>query len=449
MLSPEVPTLDDLAPVGPAVDGPGAWLPGVVLHLALVGPQLGRRDLFGDEAYSLAATHSLWQTWQRTGGTMALYYGLLRPWAAVSADPRWLRLPSALAMAAALAVLARLVARHHGASLGRWAGLVAAASWLPVRQSLNARSYGLVALLVAMAWSALDRVLDRGPAERTARPTACFAAATVLLPLAHGLAVVQVAALAVAVAWARPPARRAGPLLLACAASLGVGLALYVAGGKDVGVSLAPFGARAALGFVRALVNPSLKLAPTLALLTAWGAWRCVRGPAATSAQRFRQVALVLWGPVAAVAVLGVNLFRPAQQAQYAMGSALALPALLVVGVAGLGRPARAPVHRMPPILGAALLLTVLAVVQPVLPERRRPGRAPRPWWPRTGVRATASCSSPPMPAWPSKANWPAGPSRGCATSGPGARSARSTASPRHRPPTSRPAPPPPPACGW
>ncbi len=125
------------------------WFPGIVLHLVLAISNIGRRDFWYDEALSLAATKHLATTASHTGGNMVAYYGLLTPWSWISASPEWLRLPSLAATTVAIGVGTILVDRQAGAAAARLSGVFIACSYIAVRYSSEARSYGLLALLVA------------------------------------------------------------------------------------------------------------------------------------------------------------------------------------------------------------------------------------------------------------------------------------------------------------
>lgn len=298
------------------------WFPGVVLHLVLAISNIGRRDLWYDEALSLAATKHLATTASHTGGNMVAYYGLLTPWSWISASPEWLRLPSLAATTVAIGVATILIDRQAGAAAARLSGVFIACSYIAVRYSSEARSYGLLALLVASAWLTLDKRLcgDAGRWTRIAYP-----ATVVPLPLVHGLAVCQVAMMLAALAWARPPARLFRQLVLPCLAALVLAAGLWGTGGRDVANWIPPLSARNLGWFFRRLVAPYLILAAALLGMAAVGAWAMLRNPGRTAVDRFRQVSFVLWGPGAIALLLLLSLVRPYAMDRYAFPAAFGL----------------------------------------------------------------------------------------------------------------------------
>lgn len=338
------------------------WVPGVLVHVILTIRLIGRRDLFGDEAFSLAATHDLSATLSNTSGTMASYYMLLTPWSWVSPSPSWLRLLSLLAMTSAVAVLALFVQRQVGSVAGRWAGIICACAYLPVRFAVEARSYAVVALLTTLAWYTLDRIMD---GDRSTGVRLGYVTCILLLPLTHGLSVIQVVAQLVAVSYSRPSRTALRLVWSAGAASLACSGLLYLAGASAVGNWLDPLSVTELERFVRRMVHPSLWLAIPLLALILGGLASQLRLPTESPTQRFRRVSLALWGPGAIAGLLALSLVRPSQFAQYAMAAAFGLAGLMAVAVTRVKSGT------------ATVILPMLTVLVLLFGQSEFPGRAP------------------------------------------------------------------------
>lgn len=305
------------------------WLPGASLLVMLGFIRLGNSELWLDEAFTDAAVRHLGETLRATGATMGTYYVLLTPWSRLASSLAWLRAPSLLFMVLALVTSVSLVERTSGRRAAVWAGLVAGCLPIIVNYSAEARSYGLVCLLVATMWLALDRVLvgDRGPWG------ACFVVISALLPLTHGLGVVQVLMAGLAVLIARPPR---GVLVLmgyAGLASASVLLAMTRIGISDVGGWIEPLSVSGALVFVRLIVHPSGLVAVVLLAAALVGAWTCVTGHRTDPSERFRRVMYLAWGPGSMAVILLISVLRASQVPRYGMAAAFALAALMGIAV--------------------------------------------------------------------------------------------------------------------
>jgi hypothetical protein len=177
----------------------------------------------------------------------------------------------------------------------------------------------------------------------------------VLLPLAHGLAVLQVAIQLAVVVWARPAPELRRWLGGAAVASGSLVVALLVVGISEVGDWVPPLDAATVSTYGRELVHLSPPITVLLLVVAALGARTTWRGPAATPAERFERVALLAWGPAASLSLLLLSTVRPSLMSRYAMAS--------VLGTAGLWAVAAAQDRdRLPPSF-AAVGLTVLLLV--------------------------------------------------------------------------------------
>jgi mannosyltransferase len=344
----------------------------VAVLVTVAAALVGRRDLWLDEAYSLAATRHLGETLAATHGTMATYYVLLTPWAAVSTSPVWLRTPSIVAMAAAVAVLALTVARQTDRRTGRAAGVLAGASQLPVLYAVEARSYALVALLAATGWYALDRALE--PSGTSRRWWWAWSATCLLLPLTHGLGTAQVVMQAVALAWARPAPTHVRHIVGTAGATLALAAALVAGGLSEVGGWMPPLSADAVRDLLAAVTHPLLPVALGVTALVAIGARALIQQPEASppplagtdALARYRQVALALWGPGAVVAVLALSVVRPSYMPRYSTPATLGVAGLMAVAWA------RAIPRTTRWVPGAVLALGAAVLVTPALNDADR-----------------------------------------------------------------------------
>ncbi|WP_231933609.1 glycosyltransferase family 39 protein [Micromonospora coxensis] len=188
------------------------WLVPTLATLAagLVG--IGHAQPWRDELASWsAATRSLPDLFRLTGTVDAAtgpYYLLLHGWVRLAGDsPAALRLPSALAMAAAAGLTAVLGRRLFGARAGLLAGLLLAVLPGTSRYAQEARPYALATLFAVLATLLLVRALDRPGRARWAG----YAAAVAALGLTHLLALTLLAAHAVVVLAARRAGAPATP----------------------------------------------------------------------------------------------------------------------------------------------------------------------------------------------------------------------------------------------
>ncbi|MFI7077965.1 glycosyltransferase family 39 protein [Micromonospora sp. NPDC049903] len=186
------------------------WLlpAGLTLLVTLAGldsAQPWRDELATWSAATRPATDLL-----RLSGTIdaaaAPYYLLVHAWTAVAGDSvAALRLPSALAMAAAAGLTAALGRRLWDARVGTLAGLLFAVLPSTSRYGQEARPYALATALAVLSTLLLVDALHRpGP-----RRWAGYAVATAALGLTHLVALTLLAAHAVAVLTAAP--RTASP----------------------------------------------------------------------------------------------------------------------------------------------------------------------------------------------------------------------------------------------
>ena len=216
-------------------DGLGGWIavlgPGLGLLVVLALWGLTSREAWQDEALSVAATRDLRRTLVNTSGTMTSYYLMLTAWIRVSDALWWIRLLSVMHAAGAVVAIGVLTVRQRGVQIGRWACVATAGSFLVVRYAQEARSFALAALVVVLAWWALDHLVGGGGR----RWIIVHLAFCVLAPATHGLAVIAILAQAVALILAGVGWRVGRRAAVGLAGSLAVVGFLYQMGGDEVG----------------------------------------------------------------------------------------------------------------------------------------------------------------------------------------------------------------------
>ncbi|MFD0540065.1 glycosyltransferase family 39 protein [Actinomadura luteofluorescens] len=137
--------------------------------MALAG--IGTPSLWLDEAATISMTTRSYGDMLRVFPHLdlvhALYYMIMKPWvAAFGTDALALRLPGALAMAAAAAGVAVIGRRCLGPAAGLAAGLAWAAGPQTSRWAQEARSYAMTAAVAVLATYLLVRALDRDEQRR-------------------------------------------------------------------------------------------------------------------------------------------------------------------------------------------------------------------------------------------------------------------------------------------
>ena len=147
-----------------------------------------------DESVSgMAASMPLGELWRLLGAldaVHALYYLLLRPFAAVSMSEQSLRLPSVIATAAAAYGVTVIGRRLASARTGLVAGAVYAVLPIVSRYAQEARSYAIVSAVAVLATWILLNALDDGRRARYA----AYAGAVALLGWTHLYALLLVPA---------------------------------------------------------------------------------------------------------------------------------------------------------------------------------------------------------------------------------------------------------------
>ncbi|GHE29297.1 hypothetical protein GCM10017673_34720 [Streptosporangium violaceochromogenes] len=320
-----------------------------MVAFALVLWRIDVPSFWRDESVSvLAATMppaELWELLHHIDAVHALYYLLLRPFAAFGGEFA-ARLPSALAVAGAAFGVAALGRRLATPRAGLSAGLVYAVLPMVGRYGQEARSYALVgAVAVAATWVLLG--------ERRSRYTG-YGLLIALLGWLHLYALLLLPAHALVVA------RRRGDRLPWAAAVAGAGvllapLAVVASGQRDAQLfwlkapgpaELAGFGVEVAGGpqAWRASPLPALFLA-LLAVLVLLGAWYGRRshagaGPEGRAAGPVSLTAVALpWAALPVALSFLVSQMYPVYSPRYVLFTLPAVALLAGAGLAGLRRP--------------------------------------------------------------------------------------------------------------
>jgi mannosyltransferase len=190
--------------------GPASPLACAALTLAVALVGIRTPSLWLDEAATISMTTRSYGDMLRVFPHLdlvhALYYILMKPWVAVfGTGALALRLPSALAMAAAAAGLAVIGRRCLGPPAGLAAGLAWAAGPQTSRWAQEARSYALTAAVAVLATYLLVRALDRDEGRRW-RWFAGYAPAVAVLGFLHLDGALLLAAHGVTLLLTRPKA---------------------------------------------------------------------------------------------------------------------------------------------------------------------------------------------------------------------------------------------------
>ncbi|MEV4626048.1 glycosyltransferase family 39 protein [Micromonospora sp. NPDC049523] len=188
-----------------------SWLWPALLTLAITLVQIDRAPLWRDELATWSAasrpTGDLLRLAANIDGVAVAYYLFMHGWIELFGDSvTALRLPAALSLAGAAALVAVLGGRLFGGQVGLIAGLLFAVLPSTSRYGQEARPYALATLFAVLATLLLVRALDRPGWWRWTG----YAAALVGLGLSHLLATSLVLGHAVAVllAWRQQHERR-------------------------------------------------------------------------------------------------------------------------------------------------------------------------------------------------------------------------------------------------
>jgi hypothetical protein len=305
----------------------------------LAVPRLGRRPFWLDESFSVGATNDLVAAWRGTGGTMGLYYLVIWPVTQLTNERALIRLPSLLFAVAAIFVVHEIGRRLGGRRMGAFAAATLSVMWGLSRFAIEARSYTLALLLVSLSWLGLVGAIQAEAAgvDRSApearRWWRLFVVATLLAPLAHGLAALHFVSQMILLAVV-PSRRRWWRACVPVAATLAVeGVLLFGLGAGEVAAWIEPLN----MGQVTSILRMLLGRAPRLEILGALVVLAIVlRGRAASRRGRGAEAWLglvpVAWAVGVPLLIIAMSLARPYAEPRYVIGAFPGI-ALLVGGL--------------------------------------------------------------------------------------------------------------------
>ncbi|SEG86036.1 mannosyltransferase [Thermomonospora echinospora] len=386
-LVPAVPAAVTLAVCLAGLSGPSYWI---------------------DEAATISMTQrslpDFWRTVDHLDVVHALYYLLLRPWAAVFGTGEVaLRFPSAAAMALAAAVVALLGRRCASPAVGMFAGLAFGCSVTVTRYAQDARPFAMVVLVVAASTYLFVRMTQER--RRLWRWSAGYAAGLVLVCLFNVFALMVVAAHAVTLLWLHRAGRVERRDLVRWAVSAGTaGLLLapfaYKARHQSGQVVIIPLGMGDELWQFLVFLAGGQWLVPVVAVLAVLGATAPVARTAAAPVARSGAGAgdrrpgpsllmvAVPWLLIPPALLLAANAFDSIFRPRYVLFCLPALALLVGAGLAWLGGVRRELLAGALAVAVAAALPAHLAIREQgernddlraaadVLREHARPGDA-------------------------------------------------------------------------
>lgn len=310
------------------------WL-GLLLLLEV--PFLGRRPLFRDEVQTQEAARktpgALWGALHHLDAPVGAYYAMVHVWTQVSGSDTWLRLPSLLAVAGAVALTVLTAERLGGRRAGLVTGLLLLANPATWVFGGYARPYGL-ALCVAAGTLLLVLTAPR-------RAGLLLVLGTLTLYLQGMFVLLLLGELF----WLLRAKERRAALALVVAMALWLPLALFSTT-QSVMTSWIPHTAPGPLlDYVRELFGTSGALS-ALALLV-WAA-------AAVLARRRRDLLpLLLLGTVPVVVLAAAGLVAHVLGGRYALYAVLVVALALGLAATTLG------IRSLRPLLAALLVLAL------------------------------------------------------------------------------------------
>lgn len=370
------------APSAPRRFSARAWWPRLAASAPVLAPTLlaaaltawryDTKPLWRDEVYTLTTAgrdlpDMVGLLLSRDAG-LSVYYTLVHAWLLVSTDPAWVRLPSALAAVAAVALTAALGRRVGGDAVALLAGTAVALSPALVVHAQEARPYPLV-LAATVATALLALHVARAP--QRARWFALSTVGALAVGL-HPLVAVPAVAGIFGALWSRPgrASRRQVVRAAAPAAALGALLVL--------------------VGAAQAVASPPARM-PLWKLTTYWRLFAdqprpgvvigvlAVVGAFALLRRRREVLLLGAWAvlPLLAVAVLGLSggYFN----SRYATA---AVPAVAVLAATGVSKTVTAWSARdrrgldtsaRPVLVAAVVVALVFALAPSAVAFRRAP----------------------------------------------------------------------------
>jgi len=301
---------------------------------------IGNKSLWVDEAISLASTKDLVTAWRGTGGTMALYYALLRPWALVSDSPAWIRSLSLAFTLAALPFIWSCARRAFNHSVASIAVVITASMPLTVRYSQEARSYALVLLLSSIGWCALLATNDADEADdpRSAkRWMTVYLVVSAISPLAHGLSILQFIAQGCFVALSPQRQMWIARLKVPFIAAVATSGTLTALGASDIASWIPPISLSQFVELAEVLTSANPVAMVAMVALIAVGTWQCWKRFKTATDPKARWMSLlpIIWGLVPIASLILISFARPYLLARYVVASGPALAMLITFAILG------------------------------------------------------------------------------------------------------------------
>ena len=341
-----------------------------LLAVALTAWRYDTEPLWRDEVYTLTTAgrdlpDMVGLLLVRDAG-LSVYYTLMHAWLLVSTDPAWMRLPSALAAVAAVALTAELGRRVGGDAVALLAGTALALSPALVVHAQEARPYPLV-LAATLGTGLLALRVAQVP--QRARWTALSTVGALAVGL-HPLVALPAVAGILAALWLHPGRATRRRVVRAAAPAAVLGLLLVLAGSAQ------------------AIASPPARM-PLWKLTTFWRLFAdtpapgavvgvlAVVGVVALAGRRREVLVLGAWAvlPLIAVSLLGISggYFN----SRYATA---AVPAVAVLAAAGVSRTVarcardrgRLGVSPQPVLVATVVVALVLALAPSAVADRRR-----------------------------------------------------------------------------
>jgi hypothetical protein len=288
------------------------------LTLVLGGVFLGRASLWRDEAAtwinSVQPVSNIVRNSSHVDAMFLPYYLFMHLWLGVSRSVWWMRLPSLLTGAAAVAALGLLARRWLPPVWSVLAGFLLALNPLFALWTMEARPYAAATLFAVLSTAALLAALDRPGALRWVR----YGVASLCMLLLHLLAVFVLLAQLIAVVVARRrPAWWAMAATLACVA-VAVSPLAVLAEGQTRQIAWIP---RSTLHtFISALIDVSGGRVEAGGLLICGAVLAATIALSAPSSEEARSAALCLsWGALPPFLLVLVGFVHPLYVDRYTL----------------------------------------------------------------------------------------------------------------------------------
>ncbi len=282
---------------------------------------LGRNPLSHDEVFTAVVSTRpmslLLTILAKREGNMPLYYLLMHGWVQGGTDVAWLRLPSALAAAAAVPVTALVARRAFNDRVAVAAALLLALNAFSLTYARQARTYAFTMLLVAATTLLLLRAVE----SRSRRSWSAYGLLSLVAigaqPLVAGLMLIAQSLSLALVPRDRLQLRLAGTVLGALFAVFG-SLALYISRVQSATTNyITPTEFEQLVHFVDRLAGGTRLLALVFTGLGAIALLLLARQRVRRSMEHWRRWLIVSWAVVPPVVLVLMSEVRPVWRDRY------------------------------------------------------------------------------------------------------------------------------------